>query len=145
VTLTNFRWSCASDLASKGMKQAHLEDRMGWVRGSRAAARYVALFDSDADREFKRLEGVDVAEEDEPEPTAPLTCPRCDRETPRSKEVCVWCGQPMSPDAVARLSEIEDDTFEDASEADDLVDEIRRFRELMDDPRVRALLAESGD
>jgi integrase len=143
VTLTNFRRSRASDLAAKGMSQAHLEDRMGWVRGSDAAARYIALADSDADREFRRLEGADVPEDDEPDPTAPLECPRCERETPRSKDACVWCGQAMSPTAAQKLDEAEDRLFDSvvAAEDEDLVESLRAIRDRLSDPEVRALLA----
>ena len=86
MTLTDLRRSRASDLASRGMKQTHLEDRMGWVRGSDAAARYVSLFNEDSEREFKKIEGVEVPEEEKHDPTAPLECPRCSKETPRSEE-----------------------------------------------------------
>lgn len=102
VTLTNFRKSSASYLASHGMSQPHLEDHHGWVRGSTVAGRYVAVFGDAADNELARIHGKDVSES-EPDPIGPVTCPRCDRETPREKDFCVWCEQALSPDAVDRL------------------------------------------
>ncbi|WP_224449307.1 site-specific integrase [Haloprofundus salilacus] len=102
VTLTNFRKSSASYLASKGMAQAHLEEHHGWVRGSNVASRYVAVFGDAAVNELAKIHGLDVSEE-EPEPIGPVTCPRCDKQTPRDKEFCVWCEQALDPHAVETL------------------------------------------
>lgn len=102
VTLTNFRKSSASYLASNGMSQAHLEEHHGWVRGSDAASRYIAIFGAAAENELARIHGLDVSD-DEVEPIGPVTCPRCDRETPRDQEFCVWCEQALDPKAVETL------------------------------------------
>ena len=102
VTLTNFRKSSASYLASKGMSQAHLEKHHGWVRGSRVASRYIAVFAEEAENELARIHGLDVSEE-ESEPIGPVTCPRCDKQTPREREMCVWCEQALEPGAVETL------------------------------------------
>ena len=145
VNLTNFRKSRASDLASRGMSQAHLEDRMGWVRGSDAASRYISVFADAASREFARLEGVDV-EEEKDEVEGPQVCPRCDKETPRHENVCVWCGQALDPVAAETLDSAEDALFDHVIEADDdLVEDLRALKERLDDPAVRALLARDGD
>ena len=95
VTPTNFRKSSASHLASQGVSQAHLEDHHGWVRGSKVASRYIAVFDDASERAIARAHGVDVSE-DEPEPTGPVTCHRCNRQTPRDEPTCVFCGQALS-------------------------------------------------
>lgn len=102
VTLTNFRKSSASYLASNGMSQAHLEEHHGWTRGSNAASRYIAIFGSAAENELARIHGLDVSEE-EGEPIGPIVCYRCERETPRDKEFCVWCEQALDPQAVETL------------------------------------------
>jgi len=102
VTLTNFRKSSASHLASQGMSQAHIEERLGWTRGSSVAARYVSVFAEDADRELARIHGREV-EEEEPDPIAPVACPRCGRDTPRDEEFCVWCDQAIDHGAVEQL------------------------------------------
>jgi integrase len=103
VTFTNFRKSSASYLASQGMNQAHIEDHHGWVRGSDVASRYVSVFGKDADRELAKVHGVEIDEEDEPEPKAPIECPRCGKDTPREKDFCVWCDQATSHDAVREI------------------------------------------
>lgn len=71
ATPTNFRKSSASWAASRAMNQAHLEDCYGWVRGSQVASRYISTFSEDTEREWAKLHGVDV-EEEEPENRQPL-------------------------------------------------------------------------
>ncbi|AEH35637.1 tyrosine-type recombinase/integrase [Halopiger xanaduensis] len=99
VTFTNFRKSSASHLASRGMNQAHIEDHHGWTRGSDVASRYVSVFAEDTDREVARIHGVDVDEGEEPNPTAPVECPRCHQKTPREKQNCIHCRQHLTKEA----------------------------------------------
>jgi integrase len=139
VTLTNFRKSSASHLASRGMNQAHIEDHHGWVRGSDTAARYVSVFADDADRELARIHGVDI-EAEEPDPLAPLECPRCGEETPRERDLCVWCGQALEPDAAKRAEQLDDMIVESLADADeDDAERLLDFREAAkDNPEIRA-------
>ncbi|MFC7096080.1 site-specific integrase [Halobaculum marinum] len=102
VTLTNFRKSSASYLASQGMSQAHLEHHHGWVTGSTAAARYIAVFADAADNELARIHGRDVSET-EPDPVGPVECPRCGEDTPREREFCLHCSQALDPTANEQL------------------------------------------
>lgn len=104
VTFTNFRKSSASFLASRGVNQPTLEDHHGWTRGSKAAARYISIFDDASDRELAKAHGVDVTEE-EPDPIAGVTCPRCEKETPRSEDFCMWCHQAIEHGAVDEIEE----------------------------------------
>jgi integrase len=119
VTLTNFRKSRASNLASQGLSQAHLEERMGWVRGSRVAARYVSVFDDEADDAFAELHGLEVDRDGDETGPRPLECPRCGRESPESEEKCMWCGQAFSPDVEDPVREVNEEAFEDARNVDD--------------------------
>lgn len=139
VTLTNFRKSSASYLASRGMNQAHIEDHHGWVRGSKVASRYVSVFAEDADRELARLHGRDVSEE-EPDETAPVECPRCGKDTPPDRDLCVWCGQALEPDAADKAERLEDLIVESLAEATG--EDARRLLDLRDatkeNPRLRA-------
>jgi len=135
VTFTNFRKSSASYLASQGMNQAHIEDHHGWVRGSDVAARYVSVFGEDADRELAKIHGAEIDEDDEPDPIAPMDCPRCGKETPREKDFCVWCGQATSHDAVEEIKAEEQD-LRDAilkliKEDPELLDDIEKAQEAM--------------
>lgn len=139
VTLTNFRKSSASYLASRGLNQAHIEDHHGWVRGSKVASRYVAIFADDADRELAKIHGLDV-EEEEPDQTAPLDCPRCGRQTPPDKDLCVWCGQALEPGAAERADALDDLIVKSVAEASG--DDASRLLEFRDaaknDPKLRA-------
>lgn len=145
VTLTNFRKSRASYLASQGMSQAHLEDRMGWVRGSSVASRYVSVFDEEADRELARIHGLEV--EDESEDLAPLTCPRCDRETPRDRDLCVWCGQAMTQEGARKSDEAEEAVVEEAVQVDSGAAELAQALQdaMSDNPALKATVAEAMD
>lgn len=104
VTPTILRKSNLAWLAKQGMNARYIERRQGRQHGSDAVARYVAIFDEDVGDEYARIMGLEVAGDDDQEDLAPLCCPRCDRETPRDEDHCVWCGQAMSPEASEQAS-----------------------------------------
>ena len=108
VTLTNFRKSSAAFLASRNLNQAHIEDHHGWVRGSRAAARYIAVFGGDTDRELAKVHGIDLGADAEPDRIAPIPCPRCGTKVPRHEGVCGSCGQAQTPAAAQQLASVEE-------------------------------------
>ena len=139
ITLTNLRNSSASHLASRGMNQAHIEDHHGRVRGSKVASRYVSVFAEDADRELARIHGLDI-EDDESDPTAPRECPRCGEQTPRDRDLCVWCGQALEPGAADRAEALEDILVESLAEATgEDAERLLEFRDAAkDDPEIRA-------
>lgn len=139
----NFRKSSASYLASQNVNQAHLEDHHGWSRGSEVASRYISVFGESTDREIARAHGVDV-ESDEADPITPLTCPRCQRETPREKDLCVWCGQALSHEAVEAVEDQRERSISDAAEVDEEADAVVKLdRFLEENPDVRAELLNS--
>ena len=135
VTFTNYRKSSATYLASQSVNQAHIEDHHGWTRGSDVAARYVAIFGGDSDRELARAHGREV-EEEEREAIAPLTCPRCERETPRDEEFCVWCGRALSQEAVASVKEgqreVERVALKAAREDPELLDRVEERKDIVE-------------
>ena len=140
VTLTNFRKSSAAFLASRNLNQAHIEDHHGWVRGSKAASRYISVFGEDSDRELARLHGIDVSDE-EPDSIAPLECPRCGRETPRKEPLCVWCGQAMDPQAATELDESDDELQESlASLPPEKAKRLLELADVIDDPEIKGAL-----
>lgn len=100
VTFTNFRKSSASHFASQGVNQAVLEDHHGWTTGSTAAARYISVFSEASDREIARAHGLDIEAEEEPEPTASVTCDRCGEKSPPDESFCMWCHKALEPGAV---------------------------------------------
>lgn len=105
VTYRRMRKSSASYLASQNVNQAHLEDHHGWKRGSNIASRYVSVFGEANDREIAKAHGVEIDASEEPDPTAPIDCPRCRRDTPRGKPACIWCGQALSHGAAQEAEE----------------------------------------
>lgn len=144
VTFTNFRKSQASHLASRGMNEATIKDRLGWSQGSSVASRYVSIFGEDSDREIARLHGADVEQED-PDPIAPVDCPRCGRENPRDHDECMFCGQVLDVEAVRsvqeRQREVRDAAMRLVAERPEVVDEIQSTEDLMtvleDRPELR--------
>lgn len=140
LTLTNFRKSSAAHLTSKGMNQAHLEDHHGWVRGSKVASRYVSVFSEDSERELARVYGKEVPDDDTDQ-IAPVTCPRCDKDTPREKDLCVWCGQALEPGAAELAERVDDALVEAIANAEDIEErrELLGLRsEVREDAEIRA-------
>lgn len=114
---TRMRKSSASYLARNNVSQNHLERHHGWVKNSSEARRYIAVFADDTAREIARAHGVDVSE-DEMSPIGPIECPRCQRETPRDKVQCMWCGQALSQRGVEKIEERRERLFDSAIEAE---------------------------
>lgn len=114
VTPTDFRKSNLAWLARQGMNARYIEQRQGRKPGSDAVARYVAIFDEDVGDEYARLMGLEVAADDDRQDLAPLVCPRCDKETPRDEDRCVWCG------AAVRHGATETDTAQNVDVLDEL-------------------------
>ncbi|MFC6837588.1 site-specific integrase [Halomarina ordinaria] len=104
VTPKNFRKSNATWLAKLGKNESFIEDRQGRQRGSDAISHYVAMYGEDRAREYASMHGQDVETED-PEDYTPITCPRCRRQTPRDKDVCMWCNQALDHDTFEDLEE----------------------------------------
>ncbi|MDY6766495.1 MAG: site-specific integrase [Candidatus Nanohaloarchaea archaeon] len=135
VTFTNFRKSSASYLASQGVNQAVLEDHHGWSQGSDVAARYVSVFADASDRALAKAHGKDV-EEAEPEPIASVTCPRCEKETPRNEPFCMWCNQAIEHGAVDEIEETQQAERRQllglAKEHPELLDRLEEMEPLID-------------
>lgn len=145
VTLTNFRKSSASYHASKGLSQAHLENRYGWVTGSSAASRYIKVFAQAADNAILKMHDIPVEEEDT-ESIGPPVCPRCGYEETHEAHFCSRCGQAMRVEAAAdhedAQGKVKQSYAETAPEDTDTMGKIETVDELLDDPEVKELLAE---
>lgn len=104
VTPTNLRKSNLRWLVRSGLNARLIEKRQGRKPGSEAVSRYFTAFDSDSSAEYARVMGKDVSESDvnPAEDAAPAVCPRCDKETPRDKKRCMWCGQSLAHDVTER-------------------------------------------
>jgi integrase len=148
TTFTNFRKSSAAYLASRGMNQAHIEEHHGWRHGSTVASRYIRVFSEDADKQLAAIHGADV-DQDDPEPIAPIDCPRCGKENPRDEPACVFCGQALEAGAADRIQENEREvrnaTLKFASEHPGLIDDVGDLERLMELFDADADLAADAD
>lgn len=145
VTPTAFRKSNACWLARQGASQTLIEDRQGRKRGSEHTARYIARFGREsANRQYRELHGIEV-EETEEEDIAPLTCPRCEKQTPEHEPLCVWCGQALTHEAVEQVSKTDRRFFDSAGQADDdLFEDLSEIKSLVDEnPALRRFLVGS--
>jgi hypothetical protein len=134
---TRMQKSSASYLARKNVSQHHLERHHGWVENSDEARRYIIVFAEDTAREVARAHGMDVSD-DEITDIGPIECPRCQRETPRDKAQCMWCGQALSPKGVEKIKERRERLFESALEAgDDMKDRLKSVQNELE--QLRAL------
>lgn len=108
VTPTNFRKSNTYWLANQGASESLINDRQGRTKTSDHARRYLAEFGPENEnKQYAELQGLDVETEKTKDRT-PLTCPRCDKETPRDEPFCVWCHQALDPEAVEQLEKEEE-------------------------------------
>ena len=107
VTPTNFRKSNTYWLAKQGTSESLINSRQGRKKTSDHARRYLAAFGPENENnQYAELQGLDV-ETGKTEDRTRLTCPRCEKETPRDEPFCVWCHQALEPDAVEDLEEKE--------------------------------------
>ncbi len=107
VTPTNFRKSNTYWLAKQGANESFINERQGRTPTSDHARRYIAEFGPENENnQYAELQGLDVQTE-KTEDRTPLTCPRCDKETPHDEAFCVWCHQALEPQAVDKLEDEE--------------------------------------
>lgn len=122
-----------------------LEERYGWVRGSKTASRYVAVFGKDSERKTAKAWGKETKEQAEPDPMDPITCPRCDKETPRDKDLCVWCGQGLEPGEAEVADKIESELLSSITEAESdeqIENRVNLLEKFKESPERRAELVD---
>jgi len=136
VTPTNFRKSNTYWLAKQGANESFINDRQGRKPTSDHARRYISEFGPENENnQYAELQGLDV-ETAKTEDRTPLTCPRCDKQTPRDKPFCVWCHQALEPDAVNQLEKEESEQRREllriAKENPELLDAVEELEPLID-------------
>ena len=136
VTPTNFRKSNTYWLAKQGTNESLINARQGRKATSDHARRYLAEFGPENENnQYAELQGKDVETEKTTDRT-PLTCPRCDKETPRDEPFCVWCHQAMEPDAVEELEKQESkqrrELLRIAKENPELLDAVEELEPLIE-------------
>ncbi|MDT3434643.1 tyrosine-type recombinase/integrase [Haloarcula sp. 1CSR25-25] len=141
VTPTAFRKSNLAWLCRQGMNARHIERRQGRVHGSDAVSRYAAIFDDDIGDEYAQLMGLEVVDDSSDDEFAPVTCPRCDRETPQRESQCMWCGQALSPEATKRSSQQDTDLMEALADNPEMAEEFLAVKDALEDnPLARRVL-----
>lgn len=136
VTPTNFRKSNTYWLAKQGTNESLINERQGRKATSDHARRYLAEFGPENENnQYAQLQGKDVETEKTKDRT-PLTCPRCDKETPRDEPFCVWCHQAMEPEAVEELEKQESkqrrELLRIAKENPELLDAVEELEPLIE-------------
>lgn len=84
-----FRHSAATRLAGV-LSESVLKKTMGWTGGSRMAATYVHLNDTETDRAVLQAHGIET-EKRTLESSKPLKCPRCGTLQPSYAKICTNC------------------------------------------------------
>jgi len=136
VTPTNFRKSNTYWLAKQGANESFINERQGRKPTSDHARRYIAEFGPENENnQYAELQGLDV-ETEKTEDRTPLTCPRCDKQTPRDEPFCVWCHQALEPEAVEKLEQEESEQRREllriAKENPELLDAVEELEPLID-------------
>lgn len=136
VTPTNFRKSNTYWLAKQATSESLINYRQGREATSDHARRYLAEFGPENENnQYAELQGLDVQTE-KTEDRTPLSCPRCDKETPQDEPFCVWCHQALEPDAVEELEQKESEKRREllqiAKENPELLDAVEELEPLID-------------
>ncbi|KAB1192031.1 tyrosine-type recombinase/integrase [Haloferax sp. MBLA0076] len=139
VTPTNFRKSNAYWLSTREKSQAFIEDRQGRARGSPVISRYVAKFSGETQElQYAAMHGLDIGEEETKE-VAPVTCPRCEKKTPRERDFCIHCNQALDLEAkqlIDRVGQALDDKVVETDDPEVRRDLLRARRTLSEKPAV---------
>jgi len=141
----HYRHSRASYLANE-MTEAQLCEWFGWVQGSDVPARYVHLSGRDLDNQYDQLHGLYEPDEEEEEPDV-IECPRCEKLNEPTATFCMRCGFGLDQERADDIeTEVESKTKESYKQVDpedtDTQEKIEQVDALLDDPEVKALLAE---
>jgi len=96
-----FRHSRATFL-SKHLKEAQLDQYMGWVPGSKMHSIYIHLSGRDVDGTLLAMYGLATDGEEKPTLKA-ITCPRCKESCPPTADHCSKCGSPTDPTQLCGL------------------------------------------
>lgn len=141
----HYRHSRASHLATE-LKEAQLCEWFGWVQGSNVPARYVHLSGRDIDDAYDQMHGLYEPDEDEQQPDI-VECPRCQELNEPKATFCMRCGFGLDQEKAEEIEqEVETKTKSSYKQVDpedtDSQDKIEQVDALLDDPDVKALLAE---
>ncbi len=119
-----FRHTRATLLAVN-LKDAPLEDQMGWIHGSKMTRTYVHLSDTDRDRAVLKAYGVEVQEEEPVKPDLPIKCLNCGEPNNKTARFCWKCGVVLDSKLIERATRIEETLLNSKIVSDDYKELIR--------------------
>lgn len=119
-----FRHTRATLLAVN-LKDAPLEDQMGWIHGSKMTRTYVHLSDTDRDRAVLKAYGVEVEEEEPVKPDMPLKCLNCGEPNNKAARFCWKCGVVLDQALIEKALHIEEALLNSKVVSDDYKELIR--------------------
>lgn len=93
----SFRHARATHLAHH-MTEQQMKVYLGWVPGSNMTATYVHLAGKDTDGAVLNMYGIKKQEE-KPDATMPVKCPRCKEYNPQNAAFCYKCGYGLDDNA----------------------------------------------
>ncbi len=110
-----FRHSRATELATK-LKEAQLDQYMGWVYGSKMPSRYIHLSGESLDSTVLEMHGIKTPDHKETRFTQ-IACPRCETINPAHNRLCHQCGGALTTQAALELEKNAKDKVMDFMQA----------------------------
>jgi integrase len=105
-----FRKGRATYLAAQGMNQAQLCNFFGWVQGSKHAAKYIRLSESDTKKALKDIYGMEEQEDEIEEDLIPVECRNCGIMNKWEAEVCDNCREVLTDSELFQEKQVEEKT-----------------------------------
>lgn len=106
-----FRKGRATYLAAKGMNQATICEYFGWAQGSKEAAKYIRMAESDVENSVKEIAGLEDSKTSYEEDLNPVKCYECGTLNSFEADTCKECGSELTTSKFyeeQQISEIED-------------------------------------
>lgn len=105
-----FRKGRATFLAAQGMNQAQLCNFFGWVQGSKHAAKYIRMSESDTEKAVREIYGIEEESSEEEQDLIPIRCHECGEMNKWESEVCGNCRTVLRDSKLFLDAQIEEKT-----------------------------------
>lgn len=95
----------ATYLASIGRNQAQLCEHFGWVQGSKEAAKYIRLAESDLKKALMQEHGLEPEEDEDETDLRPIKCSSCGLVNAATWDLCRECNKDLSGEMPQGMTE----------------------------------------